>query len=459
MKTSAASTNSQIDVISAVQSSGATSIAEPLAQVKLSTAQHTRSNVCLITSSPISYNPRALKEADALAAAGFNVRVVATQHEGWVARWDEVLMATRKWQLNVARWDHHSLGSKYLRFSSGLRQRLCKRLAKHATFKWRIAELAYCRLYVRLLKLACKEPADLYIAHNPQALPVACRAAEKTGAAVAFDSEDYHIGEFPSDEQTGLVFELLSYLETKYLPRCSYITAPSEAISQALARRYGVSQPISIHNVFAWGDRQGLDGKIKDRRGPALSLYWYSQVIGLNRGIQDCLRAAALLTMPVQIHLRGNVTGEVKAALLKLAGKCGVAERLYFQPIVHPDELLSRAAEHDVGLALEQPVNENKFLTVSNKLFLFFLAGLAVAVTDTTGQRGQMETCPAAGFLYPPGDYRALARELQKLLDEPELLRKRKAAALEAAQERWNWEIESQHLVRHVVSVLSAPNQ
>jgi glycosyltransferase involved in cell wall biosynthesis len=131
-----------------------------------------------------------------------------------------------------------------------------------------------------------------------------------------------------------------------------------------------------------------------------------------------------------------------------------VADRIHFYPQVHPGELLSRCAEHDVGLALEQPVSRNRLETVTNKIFFYLLAGLAVAATDTPGQRRVMSEVPDAGFLYSPGDHAALARGLQRWLDDPAALQRARAAALEAARTRWSWEIEREQLLRAVRRVL-----
>ena len=38
----------------------------------------------------------------------------------------------------------------------------------------------------------------------------------------------------------------------------------------------------------------------EDRRGPGLSLFWFSQVIGLNRGLQDVIRRRRLACGDVQ---------------------------------------------------------------------------------------------------------------------------------------------------------------
>ena len=414
-----------------------------------------KNRICIITSAPICCNPRVVKEADALTTAGFEVRVVASQHVEWVVAWDQELMASRKWKHDPVRWDGTDFNSKRIRLLTGLRQRSFQVLAK-GTPRSKAPERAYARLYDIQLAKATAEAADLYIAHNPAALPVAAAAADHFGVSFAFDSEDFHSGEFTAGEQNSESFRLLSDLEAKYLPRCVYITVPSEQIADALAERYSIPRPTSIHNVFSWSDRAQLDGKIKDRRGDSLSLYWYSQIVGLNRGLQDVIRAVSLLSEPVQIHLRGDVDSDVKDQLLKLASECAVSDQLFFHAPVPPAELLSRAAEHDIGLALEQPVNLNRTITVTNKLFFYLLAGLAVAATNTAGQWAIMQSCPGAGFVYEAGDHRALALELQKLIDLPELLDSRKSAALNAALEGWNWEEESGRFVEVVSSALSS---
>ena len=67
-----------------------------------------------------------------------------------------------------------------------------------------------------------------------------------------------------------------------------------------------------------------------------------------------------------------------------------------------------------------------------------------------------MQTCPDAGFLYPPGDYQALAKGLQELINSPDLLKRRKKAALETAEEKWNWEIEEKKFITLVKECLES---
>jgi glycosyltransferase involved in cell wall biosynthesis len=388
-----------------------------------------------------------VKEADALAAAGFRVRLVSCERQAWTADWDRDLVRGRPWSFAAVPLYRSGASPGYFRVRAALRQQAFRALATTATFGAGIAERAFSRPYAELVELAARESADIYIAHNAEALPPAFAAARMRGAALAFDSEDLHTGELPNHTAPTLFLRLLEHSERRYLPECCYVSAPSQPVADALCARYGIPRPLTIHNVFPWADRRSLDGACRDRRGPRLSLYWYSQIIGLDRGLQDCIRAAGLLTQPVQIHLRGALTRQVEHELRSLAAANGVADALFMHEPVPPNELLSRANEHDLGLALEQPVSENRLLTVTNKIFQYLLAGISVAATDTIGQRSVMEANPGVGFMYQPGDYRSMARELQNVLDNPRLLEERKRAALCAAEQRWNWETESQSLV------------
>jgi glycosyltransferase involved in cell wall biosynthesis len=178
-------------------------------------------------------------------------------------------------------------------------------------------------------------------------------------------------------------------------------------------------------------------------------------VIGLDRGLQDVIRALARVDRPCQLHIRGWHSPAVADHLHTLARDAGVLDRLFLHDRVPSGELLSRAVEHDIGLALEQPISRNKVLTASNKIFFYLLAGLAVVATATPGHEAVLEQAPGAGDVYRPGDVEQLARILERLIAEPAVLASRRQAALTAARVRWNWETEQQPLIDAVRAVLS----
>lgn len=412
--------------------------------------------ICLVTATSVAHDPRLLKAADSLHAAGYAVRAVSCQHLAWVAAYDAALMAGRGWRLEAVALTRRGLAGRLLS-RAWLRSQLCRRLLSRATLGLGVAERAYTLAYPELRALAAREPADLYIAHALRALPAAAHAAARHGARLAFDAEDLHTGELHAARRGELAQRLAERLEAAYVGRCDFVSAPSGPVADELARRYGL-RPLVLHNAFPLADRRPPAAPPRDRRGAALSLYWYSQTIGADRGIQDAIRAAGLIDAPVQIHLRGSLAPAVADELGALARACGLEGRLFFHPQAPPEQLPALAAEHDVGLALEPGLAHslNNALTVSNKLFAYLLAGLAVAASDTPGQRSVLAGEPRAGFLYPPGDHRALAEGLRAWADRPAALAQARAAAAEAARARWCWEIEGRALLERVAATVGA---
>ncbi len=413
-------------------------------------------DLCLVTPGYIASTPRVVREADALTAAGYRVRVIFSQGDlAHVRHHDELLLQDKPWQWRAVRWARGRVEERGRYWRSTLRYQIARRLPE-ILWPWGgVAERGEGRLYPELAQAAAAEPARLFIGHYPIGLAAAAYAASVWKGQLGYDAEDLHTGELPLTPAGQRQTRRIALIEGKYLPRCSQVTAASEGIAHALRERYGVPLPVALHNTYPLADRQALDGQCKDRRGAALSLYWFSQAIGLDRGLQDAIRAAGALPLPVQIHLRGSLSPTVRTELEALARESGIADSLFFHPQVPPLELLSRAAEHDVGLALELDHTPSRALSVTNKLFLYLLAGLAVVVTDVPGQRRIFDSCPRAGFVYRLGDSQTLATRLAQWQREPQTLQASKDAALQAAQTTWHWERESQKLLRSVASILA----
>jgi glycosyltransferase involved in cell wall biosynthesis len=190
------------------------------------------------------------------------------------------------------------------------------------------------------------------------------------------------------------------------------------------------------------------------RAGAPFSLYWYSQTIGAGRGLEDALGALALLSdasRRVTLSIRGSIAAEYEGTLRAMIDRMALGDRVSFLPVAPADEMVALAAEHDVGLALEQPDTLNRALCVTNKLFTYLAAGVAVAATDTPGQRTILRACPDAGFLYAPGDVSSLAGGIRRLIDDDAALASARRAARVAAEERFSWEKEGPRLVAYLV--------
>src|SRR4029079_11461199 len=108
--------------------------------------------------------------------------------------------------------------------------------------------------------------------------------ARRHHAQYAFDAEDLHTEEDAPTRTGRQRSARVGRIERRHLGGCVYISAVSQGVAHALADRYRGVVPLVVHNTFAWSDRATIDGQVKDRRGPDVSPYWYSQVIGSHDG-------------------------------------------------------------------------------------------------------------------------------------------------------------------------------
>jgi hypothetical protein len=408
-----------------------------------------------VTPGYISSTPRVVREADALSAAGFDVRVVFTQGPlDAVRSFDDTLLGSRPWRWSALGWSNSRPRERWDYYRSGVRHRLADLMTRSGVAVPAVVDRAEGRVYPELATLAAAEPADLFIGHYPTGLAAAAVAAGRHRAMLGYDVEDLYADTFAPSGGWRHQRDRILDIERRYVPQCTYISAVSEPVALAFVKRFRTAPPLVVHNCHPWAARARLDGQTIERRGPELSLFWFSQTVGLDRGLQDAIRAMRLSNTPIQLHIRGWVSNAVRAELTSLAVALGVGAALHFHLACAPDELLSRAAEHDVGLALEPDDSLNKTLTVSNKLFLYLTAGLAVAATDLPGQRGILASCPGAGAFFRCGDSRALADLLIAWARQPEALAAAKTAALEAARTRWNAEAEGRTIAAAVAALL-----
>jgi glycosyltransferase involved in cell wall biosynthesis len=294
-------------------------------------------------------------------------------------------------------------------------------------------------------------------------VPAAVQAAQEQNAKVGFDAEDFHRGQFHTDDWETPKARRTRWFEEAYLPRCDCVTAASPGIARAYAEALGIEEPTTILNVFPRSERSGHTppGELKEEHpGNGLSLYWYSQTIGSDRGLEMIVRAMGRIhardqhTSRVILSLRGAWAGGYEKELRALAQSVGLEQaQIRHLPRAAPEQLIERAAQHDIGLALEQAKSINRDLCITNKIFAYLLAGLPVLATDTQGQQFVHRHAPEAVRLCPIDDGDSMADQLL-VWECVEARRKAAKAACRAAEDRFNWDVEKETLRSTVRSVL-----
>jgi glycosyltransferase involved in cell wall biosynthesis len=386
-----------------------------------------------------------VKAADALEDAGHAVRLVSTQFLDWASQADHVLGETPV-EINGRRWSsvdyrRSTAPSKY--WSTGLRFRAARKwvgLVGAGRASLGALAAASGRAYRDLLKLALSEPADLFYGGTSGGLAVAAQAARSAGVPYALDLEDFHEGEFERGSEWDRSRDLVSRLQRELLPGAAFVTAGSSAIAAQYEQAYGI-RVVPIHNTFP------LPSQAPDPEPPgdgALRLYWFSQTIGAGRGLEDVVRAIGLAGIGAELHLRGREMPEYVAGLRRLASEASSQLAVHVHQPGPPDKMVELSLPYDVGLSPEQGRTLNNRLCLGNKPLTYILAGLAVVITDSPGQRPFTDDLGDGALRYQAGDIASLANGLRRWAEERGLLRHARQAAWQAAKRRWNWQHPSE---------------
>ena len=387
--------------------------------------------ICVLTAGHLSTCPRMLKAADALAEAGHRVRVVSARYVDWAREADADVVARRatRWTWSPVDVDggwtraRHRAAGALSAVIGGERSPLA------------VAARAYGRAHPDLVRAALREPMDL-VYGGGGALAAAAAGAARARVPYALDLEDFHSAEQDDSPAARAAHALARSIERAVLPGAAFLTAASAAIGAAYVESYGVA-PLTIHNVFPLPAQAPT---IAGRLGAGLRLYWFSQTIGPRRGLEDAIAAMGRAAIPGELHVRGRGAPAYLEGLLRLAADVAPELKLVHHDPAPPDAMIELCAGYDVGLSLEQGHVRNRELCLTNTAFTYMLAGLAVAVTDTTGQRPLAESLGEGAILAPPGDIDGLARGLARWAHDGDALARAKGAAWRAAARRWHWE-------------------
>lgn len=384
-----------------------------------------------------------MKEATALGAAGHDVTVLTVSTTERFERLDRDLIRTLPFQRVTLDHRNRSMGG------AGFPPRCTTWLARALLRRARIESAATLgparalRAHARALR------ADLTIVHNE--IPLwAARSLVADGRRVAADFEDWYSEDLLEGDRRQRPLKLLRRAENFALHRAAFVTAPSASMAAALSAAHGGQAPLVVRNVFP------LQSNPRTQRpgSEAPMLVWFSQTIGPGRGLEFFLSAWNRTTAPSRFLLIGDEQVGFREQLLSRVAPARRAGIL-FRSAVPPTDLPDQLSECDLGLAMEPSTPRNKDLTISNKIFQYLNAGLAVVATDTSGQREVMRAAPGCGLLIRGSDPEQFAAQLDRLLGHREQLGACQRAARAAAVAEFCWEKESPRLVAAVERALA----
>ena len=412
-------------------------------------ADYYKKNIAIVTTGQPAANPRVMKEYQALKNAGYPVKVFYTYSADWSYKIDKEKFRSGELSKNdfalIAGNPHND---KIAYFFSRLLYKVCSKLVRAFPFFF-LKEITFVRSSLFLWLYLKQYKARIYIAHYLGALPAAVKAASIHHASVIFDAEDFHRGEDPY--YPGQMCDV-KQLEDRLLPGVDLITTASPLISAAYQYLYPGAKIVTINNVFSLHQLQ----PVREPGQQQLKLFWFSQNIGPNRGLELIVDALNAIEENVSLTLLGNIrNSSYVEALLKRSSQ---PNRIYFMKPVAPEQVFKIASEFDIGLAAEIPHCLNRDICLTNKIFTYLLAGNCILASATSAQKGFIDANPQVGFLYEHDHAASLAVIIKELFHNREQLSQCKQQATLLATTLLNWEKESEKLIVEINNLVDGDN-
>lgn len=401
-------------------------------------------SVLLLTASHLSSCPRLIKKAISLENEGYKIKVLFLCSLDYVNTIDENIISKHSnWHFYKIDWNSKNILDIILRNISKILYKL------FSIFNIR-TDFIHSTTYL-LIKEAKGIKADFYIAHQPSVLVAAAKSAKKYNAKLSYDVEDAFAfvddGRFENNPDSKIV-----YIENKYLPKVDLLTYASPAYLDLYKKLYKINcKTFRLLNVFDLTEKETTSVYYDRKDLSRVSLYWVSQTIGMNRGLQDVLMALTKLDPnSYELHLRGVCTETTKNNLLSYVDSEVVLNNIYFHELVQDSTLEIINSEHDIGLSLEMSNCLNRELCLSNKIFEYLRANLAIISTNTKGNRFLLGEMKPYDFSYNSGDVEQLALLIKQLIDDKILLISAKNKSQELAKTKYNWSIESKEWIKYI---------
>jgi glycosyltransferase involved in cell wall biosynthesis len=225
------------------------------------------------------------------------------------------------------------------------------------------------------LDLLLKTGASFIHANDWDALPVAVRAAEVSGAQVVFDAHEYSPLEREEQRQWRLLHKpMIHFFLTRYLSRCAAGVTVSDTIAERYGREYGF-RPTVVRNIPEWATAPSFRpvdlGQIRlIHHGNAMR----------NRHLELLIETVAKADPRYTLHLMLIEATPGYIAELQAVAQSLAPGRVFFYEPVPPREVVGRLAQFDMGIYLLPFTNFNNASALPNKFFDFVAAGLAVCI-------------------------------------------------------------------------------
>jgi len=296
---------------------------------------------------------------------------------------------------------------------------------------------AFLITQLSLVRTAKKQKAQIYCSNDFDTL-LATILAAGLDRVIVYDSHELWPDMMLAPEP---VKAIARSIEKLLIRRAKFVMTVNEFIAVELASRYSLKRIPQV--VYNCPSSDSLKLHKKRLNSPKIALY--QGLYAPERGLDNLVKASDYLLPDIRLVLRGY--GVIEQELRSLStGRRNVR----FDTPVKMSELVSAASEADVGLIPYLPTNLCNYLASPNKLFEYIQAGLPVVASNIPFMR-KLILENDIGMLFDARDPQSIANAINRSTRSRVIRRQR--ANLASVARRYNWENESEKLLKSYASL------
>jgi glycosyltransferase involved in cell wall biosynthesis len=398
----------------------------------------------------LTYDSRVRKEARALAEAGYDVTIVCLGGQATTAD------LPRDVRIVV----HQPPGAALIRGRANpfFRTRQGSIATLRARTEWLVAFVRGLRSWGRAAVNAAG-PVDIWHAHDLTGLAAIVPNLRTDRIPVVYDSHELFL-------ETGTALKLpqparviLRAYERRLVSRVSAVITVNDEIAHVLRHRYHPARIAVVHNCpNRWSPPPAESSPLREAAGipTGAPIVLYHGGLTAGRGVEQLMETLHADGFE-DVHLVLMGYGEKIEEWRSEARSARWQHRLHLLDPVPPSTVLSWVAGADVGAMPNPGTTRNDYFSSPNKLFECLAAGVPVVASDVPTMKRIVMNNPGGplGAVCDPSRVDAIANAIRSILGLERAAREAlRARCFQAAAERWNWELESQVLIRVYSEIL-----
>lgn len=286
---------------------------------------------------------------------------------------------------------------------------------------------------------------DLVLCHDYFTAGAAVKVARIAKAKISVDCHEYALGQYSHDARWLRYHQpVVRALQDYLYARVDGITTVCQGIADLIEKDHPLCTTVrAVRSVPFYTSSPFRP------TGEVITVLYHGEIFPA-RALHVAVRSMHLWRPEFRFVIRGYSDPSYVAELRQIAYELGVADRLEIQPPVAFDQIVPSANEADVGYFVHLDTSPQRRYSLPNKFFEYVMAGLALVVSDLP-EMSRLVRHYGFGTLVPECEEESIARAINSL--DRAQIDGMKINSLAAAK-KLNWDAEEERMMSYYRELL-----